>query len=50
MATTTLKIWDDGISRGPGLVIGKTKVSYDQLKAITGAASGGSPPGFQRTF
>jgi hypothetical protein len=39
MATTTLRIWDDGISKGPGLVIGETKVSDDQLKAITDRAS-----------
>ena len=40
MATTTLRIWDDGISKGPGLVIGETKVSYDQLNAITDHTTG----------
>ena len=39
MATTPLRIWDDRISKGPGLVVGGTKVSGDQLKAITDRAS-----------
>ena len=53
MATTILKTWDDGISRGPGLVIGETQISHDQLKAITDsttAIAAGIPEGLLKRY
>jgi hypothetical protein len=35
MKATNLKIWDDKVSKGPGLVIGETKISYDRLRSVT---------------